>query len=163
MSVTETDMPRSAPTDGKSRALVTRELDLNWTLLFVAWLIASVSTLGSLFFSYVMDFAPCVLCWYQRIFLFPLVVLLARGLFPFDLHATKYALPLVAIGWTLAAYHSLIYAEWIPVDMQPCTQGIPCTEVYIKLFGFLAIPHLSLIAFTTLLTILIALQRRHRS
>ena len=160
--MTKPDVPRSAPPDGKGRAFVTRELDLNWTLLFVAWLITCVATLGSLFFSYVMDFAPCVLCWYQRIFLFPLVVILARGLFPLDLHATKYALPLVVIGWSLAAYHSLLYAEWIPADMQPCTQGIPCTEVYIKLFGFLSIPHLSLIAFTALLTILIALQRRYR-
>ena len=161
--MTEPDMPRPASPDGKSQALVTRELDLNWSLLFVAWLIACVSTLGSLFFSYIMDFAPCVLCWYQRIFLFPLVVILARGLFPLDLHATKYALPLVAIGWTLAVYHSLLYGGWIPADIQPCTQGIPCTEVYIKLLGFLAIPHLSLIAFTALLAILIVLQRRHRS
>ena len=160
--MTKSNVPRSAPPDRKGRAFVTRKLDLNWALLFVAWLIACVSTLGSLFFSYVMDFAPCVLCWYQRIFLFPLVVILARGLFPLDLHATKYALPLVVIGWFLAAYHSLLYAEWIPADMQPCTQGIPCTEVYIKLFGFLSIPHLSLIAFTALLTILIALQRRYR-
>ncbi len=160
--MTKSDVPRSAPPDGKGRALVTRDLELNWTLLFVAWLIACVSTLGSLFFSYVMDFAPCALCWYQRIFLFPLVVILARGLFPLDLQATKYALPLVAIGWSLAVYHSLLYAEWIPADMQPCTQGIPCTEVYIKLFGFLSIPHLSLIAFTALLIIMIALQRRYR-
>ena len=160
--MTKPDVPRSAPPDRKGREFVTRKLDLNWTLLFVAWLIACVSTLGSLFFSYIMDFAPCVLCWYQRIFLFPLAVILARGLFPLDLHATKYALPLVVIGWSLAAYHSLLYAEWIPADMQPCTQGIPCTEVYIKLFGFLSIPHLSLIAFTALLTILISLQRRYR-
>ena len=160
--MTKSDVPRSAPPDGKGRALVTRDLELNWTLLFVAWLIACVSTLGSLFFSYVMDFAPCALCWYQRIFLFPLVVILARGLFPLDLQATKYALPLVAIGWSLAVYHALLYAEWIPADMQPCTQGIPCTEVYIKLFGFLSIPHLSLIAFTALLIIMIALQRRYR-
>ena len=153
----------NVPPQGESSALVRRELDLNWTLLFIAWLITCVATLGSLFFSYVMDFAPCVLCWYQRIFLFPLVVILARGLFPLDLHATKYALPLVAIGWLLAAYHALLYAEWIPADMQPCTQGISCTEVYIELFGFLAIPHLSLIAFTSLLIILITLQRRHRS
>ena len=128
--MTKSDVPRPAPPDGKGRALVTRDLELNWTLLFVAWLIACVSTLGSLFFSYVMDFAPCVLCWYQRIFLFPLVVILARGLFPLDLHATKYALPLVVIGWSLAAYHSLLYAEWIPADMQPCTQCIGLTFLW---------------------------------
>ena len=138
----------------------TTALDVNWLLCFCAWLIAFVSTLGSLFFSYVMEFAPCVLCCYQRICLFPLVLILARGLFPFDRKASKYALPLVVVGWCLAAYHSLLYAEWIPADMQPCTQGVSCTEVHIELFGFLSIPYLSLIAFTLLSTILIVLQRR---
>ena len=138
----------------------TTALDVNWLLCFCAWLIAFVSTLGSLFFSYVMEFAPCVLCWYQRICLFPLVLILARGLFPFDPKASKYALPLAGVGWCLAAYHSLLYAEWIPADMQPCTQGVSSTEVHITLFGFLSIPYLSLIAFTLLSTILIVLQRR---
>ena len=138
----------------------TTALDVNWLLCFCAWLIAFVSTLGSLFFSYVMEFAPCLLCWYQRICLFPLVLILARGLFPFDPKASKYALPLAGVGWCLAVYHSLLYAEWIPADMQPCTQGVSCTEVHIELLGFLSIPYLSLIAFTLLSTILIVLQRR---
>ena len=54
----------------------------NWTILFLCWLLVSVSTIGSVFFSHVMEFAPCVLCWYQRICLFPLVIILAVGLFP---------------------------------------------------------------------------------
>ena len=52
----------------------------NWTILFLCWLVAGVSAMGSLFFSYIMGFAPCVLCWYQRIFLFPLVIILTVGL-----------------------------------------------------------------------------------
>ncbi len=135
--------------------------DPDWTLLFFAWLIAFTSTLGSLFFSYVMEFPPCVLCWYQRICLFPLVIILARGLFPLDCHVVKYALPLTACGWLLAAYHGLLYAKWIPVSMQPCAKGISCTEEYIELFGFLSIPLLSLIAFTALMAILITLKRRN--
>ena len=122
----------------------TTAFDVDWLLCFSAWLIVFVSTLGSLFFSYVMEFAPCVLCWYQRICLFPLVLILARGLFPFDPNVGKYALPLAGVGWCLAAYHSLLYAEWIPADMQPCTQGVSCTEVHIELFGLLSIPYLSL-------------------
>ncbi|HIL09106.1 MAG TPA: disulfide bond formation protein B [Candidatus Latescibacteria bacterium] len=137
-------------------------LDPDWTLLFLGWLIACISTLGSLFFSYVMEFAPCVLCWYQRICLFPLVIITARGLFPLDRHVIKYALPLAALGWLLAAYHNLLYAELIPADMQPCGKGISCTEEHIELFGFLSIPLLSLISFTTLVSILIILQRRSR-
>ena len=137
-------------------------LDPDWTLIFLGWLIACMSTLGSLFFSYVMEFAPCILCWYQRICLFPLVIILARGLFPLDRHVIKYALPLAAMGWLLAAYHNLLYAELIPADMQPCGRGISCTEEHIELFGFLSIPLLSLISFTTLVSILIILQRRSR-
>ncbi len=56
----------------------------NWTLLFLCWLLVSVSTTTSLFFSSVLEFEPCVLCWYQRICLFPLVLILGAGLFPFD-------------------------------------------------------------------------------
>ena len=135
--------------------------DPDWLLLFCGWLLACVSTLGSLFFSHVMDFAPCVLCWYQRICLFPLVVILARGLFPFDREVVKYALPLTALGWLLAVYHCLLYTDLIPADMQPCSKGVSCTEDYLELFGFLSIPFLSLISFTAQLGIQIVLKRRH--
>lgn len=134
--------------------------DLDWFLLFAAWMVALLATAGSLFFSYVMDFAPCVLCWYQRICLFPLVVVLARGLFPFDRGAVKYALPLAALGWVVAAYHNLVQAGVVPESLQPCAKGVSCTEEYLKLFGVLSIPALSLLGFTTLAGILIALDRR---
>jgi disulfide bond formation protein DsbB len=130
-----------------------------WNILFLCWLVAAVSTTGSLFFSYVMEFAPCVLCWYQRIFLFPLVLILAVGLFPLDKKVVKYALPLAIAGWLTAAYHNLLYAGIIPESIQPCTQGVSCTEEYIKLFGFLSIPMLSLLSFSTIITLLIILRR----
>ena len=135
-------------------------LEPDWALLFLGWLIASASTLGSLFLSYVMEFTPCVLCWYQRICLFPLVIILARGLFPLDRHVVKYALPLTTAGWLLAAYHKLLYAKLVPASMQPCGKGVSCTEEHLALFGFLSIPLLSLISFTALLCILIVLKRR---
>ncbi len=132
----------------------------NWNILFITWLVVSISVLGSLFFSHVMEFAPCVLCWYQRIFLFPLVVILAVGLFPFDKSVVKYALPLSIAGWLTAAYHNLLYAGIIPESIQPCSQGVSCTEEYIELFGFLSIPLLSLLSFTTIIALLIILMRR---
>ena len=132
----------------------------NWNLLFICWLLATVSVLGSIFFSYVMEFAPCVLCWYQRICLFPLVIILATGLFPFDKNVLKYALPLAGIGWPIAVYHNLLYAGVIPESIQPCTQGVSCTEEYIELFGFLSIPALSLLSFSIIVTILVILKRR---
>ena len=132
----------------------------NWTMLFLCWLVVSVSVMGSLFFSHVMEFAPCVLCWYQRIFLFPLVIILAVGLFPFDKNVVRYALPLAMVGWLTAAYHNLLYAGIIPESIQPCSQGASCTEEYIDLFGFLSIPMLSLLSFSTIIALLIILNRR---
>ena len=132
----------------------------SWNILFLCWLAAAVSAMGSLFFSHVMEFAPCVLCWYQRIFLFPLVIILAVGLFPFDKSVVKYALPLAIAGWLTAAYHNLLYAGIIPESIQPCSQGVSCTEEYIDLFGFLSIPMLSLLSFTTVIVLLIILMRR---
>ncbi len=137
-----------------------QQSDSNWTLLFLCWLLAGVSTMGSLFFSYVMEFAPCVLCWYQRIFLFPLVIILAAGLFPFDKNVVKYSLPLAIAGWLTALYHNLLYAGIIPESIQPCTQGVSCTEEYIDLFGFLSIPMLSFLSFSAITGLLIVLKRR---
>ena len=132
----------------------------NWTLLFICWLIVTLSALGSLFFSYVMGFAPCVLCWYQRICLFPLVIILAAGLFPFDKHVVRYALPLAIAGWLTALYHTLLYEGVIPESIQPCSQGVSCTEEYIDLFGFLSIPMLALLSFSTIIILLIILKKR---
>ena len=136
------------------------KFNFSWTILFLAWLLASISTMGSLFFSNVMEFAPCVLCWYQRISLFPLVIILAVGLFPFDKGVVKFALPLAIAGWLTAVYHNLLYSGIIPESIQPCSQGVSCTEEYIDLFGFMTIPMLSLLSFSTIIILLIILKRR---
>lgn len=132
----------------------------NWTILFLAWVLVTVSTLGSLFFSHVMEYTPCVLCWYQRICLFPLIIILTTGLFPFDKRVVAYALPLAIAGWLTAFYHNLLYSGIIPQEMQPCSQGVSCTEKYIDLFGFLTIPMLSLLSFSAIIALLILLKKR---
>ena len=106
-----------------------------------------------------MEFAPCVLCWYQRICLFPLVIILSTGLFPFDKRVVAYALPLAIAGWMTALYHNLLYSGIIPQDLQPCSKGVSCTEKYIELFGFITIPMLSLVGFTIIITLLILLKK----
>lgn len=137
-----------------------QDFDKNWAILFLTWLLVSVSTLGSLFFSHIMDFAPCVLCWYQRICLFPLVIILATGLFPFDKRVITYSLPLAIAGGLTAFYHNLLYSGIIPQELQPCSKGISCTEKYIDLFGFFTIPMLSLISFLAVIILLFLLKRR---
>ena len=85
-----------------------RSSDPDWTILFFCWLLVAAATLGSLFFSEVMELPPCSLCWVQRIFMFPLAIILLVGLFPFDPGVVRYALPLAAIGGAVALYHLLL-------------------------------------------------------
>jgi disulfide bond formation protein DsbB len=132
----------------------------DWVVVFICWIVASVSTLGSLFFSEIMELAPCALCWYQRIFMFPLVIILLVGLFHFDKNIIRYALPLAIIGWGFAFYHYLLYSGIIPESIQPCNQGVSCSETYLDLFGFLTIPMLSLISFSIIIGFLLLLRRR---
>ena len=138
-----------------------KSIDMNWVLLFLCWLLVTVSATISLFFSSVLEYEPCVLCWYQRICLFPLIFIFAAGLFPaFDKSVIKYALPLTIAGGLTALYHTLLYAGIIPEDIQPCSQGVSCTEKYIELFGFISIPMMSFFAFSILTALLITLKRR---
>jgi len=130
--------------------------DSRWTLVFLAWLTATLATLGALFMSEIMALTPCVLCWYQRIFMFPLVVILALGLFPFDPKVVRYALPLGVIGLAVAAFHLLLVVGYIPETLTPCRQGVPCSTVQIEWFGFLTIPLLSFLAFLTVNALLLA-------
>lgn len=131
-----------------------------WALVFAAWLIAGVSTLGALFFGEVMQLPPCVLCWYQRIFMFPLALILPIGLFPFDLRAVRYGLVLALPGWGFAVFHLLLIAGVIPESIKPCTQGVPCSRTVIQWFGFLTIPLLSVAAFSAIILLLVLSYRR---
>ena len=135
---------------------MTNKNDTRWSLVFGAWLIATLATLGALFISEVMGFAPCVLCWWQRIFMFPLVLILAVGLFPFDRKVVRYALPLALIGLLVAGFHVLLTMDIIPETLAPCRQGIPCKTIQIEWFGFVTIPLLSFLAFLSLNGLLLA-------
>lgn len=126
------------------------------TLVFAAWLVATVAALGALFMSEIMELAPCVLCWWQRIFMFPLVLILALGMFPFDAKVTRYALPLALVGLLFAGFHVLLTVGIIPEALAPCRQGIPCKTIQIEWFGFVTIPLLSFLAFLTINGLLLA-------
>lgn len=128
----------------------------SWTLLFIAWLIAAVATMGALFLGEVMGLPICVLCWYQRICMFPLALILPIGLFPYDGKVVRYALPPAIAGWFVAVYHQLLVAGVISEAIKPCTQGVPCKEQAIQWFGFVTIPVLSIAAFSTIIVLLLA-------
>ncbi|MFA7269528.1 MAG: disulfide bond formation protein B [Sterolibacterium sp.] len=126
-----------------------------WYRVFGAWLIATSSTLGALFFGEFMKLPTCNLCWYQRIFMFPLAIMLAFALFPLDTKIKRYSLPLAIAGWCFAGYHQLVVAGVIPEALRPCTQGVPCSTTVAEWFGFLTIPMLSLIAFSSIIALLL--------
>jgi len=132
----------------------------SWIFLFLAWLVALIATLGSLFFSEIMEFVPCTLCWYQRILMYPLVVIFFMGMFPYDKQVVKFAFPLVLLGWLVALYHNLIHYEIIPESASPCVQGIPCSTKYIQWLGFLTIPMMSFIAFSLIGILLYMIKKR---
>lgn len=131
----------------------------SFAFAYAAWLIAVVAMVASLFFGEVMKLPPCVLCWYQRICLFPLTVIMAVGILLRDAKVTSYALPLVVAGLGFSAYHNLLYYRVIPEELTPCTEGVSCSARQIEWLGFVTIPLMALLAFASILICLV-LHRR---
>jgi disulfide bond formation protein DsbB len=138
----------SAETTGKPERIGSQQwARVNGALPYVAWVIALVSTVGSLFFSEVMGLQPCVLCWYQRVAVYPLVLVIGAGIVMRDGRMKYYALPLCLAGLAVSIYHNLLYYGVIPEDISPCSQGVPCTERQIEWLGFITIPLMGLATF----------------
>ena len=98
---------------------------------------------------------------YQSIY--PLLIVFSVGLFPFDPRCIRYALPIAITGWGFALYHCLLYLGYLPKDIQPCTQGVSCSDVKLELFSFVTIPLLSLFAFTLIGALLLAVRKGLKS
>ena len=112
------------------------------TLLGGATLVALVATAGSLVLSLGLGLVPCRLCWYQRILMYPLVVVLGVAAVERRAAVVWTALPLVALGASIAAYHS-----WLQVTQTACGIGaVSCAQVQYRVVG-LTVPNLSLLAF----------------
>jgi disulfide bond formation protein DsbB len=118
--------------------------------LYIALAAAWIAMLGSLYFSEVMGFVPCDLCWYQRILMYPLTLVLLTGLLLRDRHLPKYVLPLSILGIFFSSYHYLLEkTDWFD-SVEICRNGASCTTLWINWFGFITIPFLALVAFTTI-------------
>jgi disulfide bond formation protein DsbB len=135
-----------------------RERLERWALPAAA-IVAVLAMGGSLYYSEVAHYQPCVLCWYQRIAMYPLVLLLGIAAFRRDIGIRIYAIPLAAIGALIATYHYLL--EWgIVPDSGACVVGIPCTQVWFRQFGFISLPFLALTAFLLIIAFLLIPYRR---
>lgn len=137
--------------------------EFTWWIIFSSWILATISTLGSLFFSEIMEFPPCVLCWYQRIAMYPLVIIFLVGSFEPPRYVIRFSIPLILSGLLISIYHNLLYYEIIPESASPCVQGVSCSTVFIEWLGFITIPFLSFASFSILLILQIYLYRRLKS
>ena len=126
--------------------------------LVLAWVLALAATLGSLYFSEIADFIPCQLCWYQRIAMYPLAVILFLAAVARDTRGAYYALALPVIGGVVSVYH--IYLEYNPEqESAGCRIGAPCSTRWIEELGYVTIPVLALTAFAAI-TVLLLLRLR---
>ena len=116
-------------------------------ILYVAWFQALIATGGSLFLSQVLHWTPCELCWFQRIFMYPLLVILTVAILKPIKDIEYIILPLTCIGGLISVYHNLLMYRILPESFAPCTASVSCTIPYHFFFGFLTIPLLALIAF----------------
>ncbi|MGE0631365.1 MAG: disulfide bond formation protein B [Pseudobdellovibrionaceae bacterium] len=118
--------------------------------LKISFLIAVAGTVGGLFFSEVMKLPPCDLCWYQRIALYPLIIIFGVGIAKTGRDSFRYAIGLILVGLALAIFHNLLYYGIIPESISPCKQGASCTTKQIEWLGFITIPLMSLTSFIIL-------------
>lgn len=119
----------------------------------MTWIVAFLATAGSLFFSELAGFEPCRLCWYQRIAMYPLIVVLAIAAARRERAGAWYAVALAGVGALISAYH--VALEWFPsLDSGACSATTPCTLVWFRVFGFISLPTLALTAFVLILAIL---------
>ena len=115
---------------------------------------ALVAMLGSLYFSEVAHFIPCTLCWYQRILMYPLVLITLIGILKQDEYLPSYVLPFSMIGLGVSLYHYLIQLG-ILGDTASCS-GVACSVRYVNYLGFITIPLMALTAFVVITIVMSA-------
>ena len=148
---------RVLPTDVSARLTI---LDRVWahgrdSALGLAWVVALVATLGSLYLSEIAHYPPCTLCWLQRIAMYPLVVVLGISAVRDDRDVRWYALPLAGIGAALAFYHALVQRVPSLQQSTSCSADAPCNVMWLREFGFISIPVMALGAFLLIAVLLL--------
>lgn len=118
--------------------------------LYSAWVISILATLGSLYYSEVLKLAPCVLCWYQRIVMYPLVILFLVGNIRKDRNIYFYVAPLAFIGMTISLFQLLLSSGVFPEQLNTCLSGVSCTTDFSAYFGIFSIPLQAFLAFMSI-------------
>ena len=121
--------------------------------LWIAFLIAAVATAGSLYFSEVADYVPCRLCWFQRIAMYPLAVILLVAAVRRDRDVRWYVIPVAGLGACVSVYHYLV--EWHPqLEGDACDPTNPCSLVWFRQFGFVTLALMALCGFVAIIALL---------
>jgi disulfide bond formation protein DsbB len=116
--------------------------------LWLVFLVSSIATGGSLFFSEIAGFVPCELCWYQRICMYPLTIVTLLAALANDRHVARYLLPLPLVGAGVSIYHLLV-ENGVVHQAKACLLSAPggCATKWINEFGYMTIPTLALTGF----------------
>lgn len=121
--------------------------------LRIAALVGVVAMAGSLYFSEVKNFAPCNLCWYQRIAMYSIAIMLPVAAWKRDFSIALYVKILAVIGAIISIYH--IQLERFPdQESATCSISVPCTTIWFQEFGYITIPVMALTAFIAIITLL---------
>jgi len=135
--------------------------DLGGAALWLGALVAVVCTCGSLYYSEIAGYTPCDLCWFQRICMYPLSVILLIAAFRRDRGIWRYVVGQVAVGIAIAGYHTQLQA--FPTQRSFCPTAVPCTIRYVWEFGFVSLPFMALSGFVFILLMIGVAARSDRA
>jgi len=120
--------------------------------------VATTATLGSLYLSEIAGYPPCVLCWYQRIAMYPLVVVLGVAALRGDTQVWRTSVPLAGVGAAIAVYH--LGVERLAALGGSCDISAPCDVLWVQEFGFVTIPGMALAGFLAIISLSLAARSR---
>jgi disulfide bond formation protein DsbB len=125
--------------------------------LHLGFVISLLASLFSLVYSEIIGFAPCYLCWYQRVFIFPMVFLFGTAIWSKERKIVKYVLPVLSVGFVISVYQNFVYYFSVDASGLPCdASGISCYQQLVSEFGgYISIPMLALTTFFALITIVL--------
>ena len=128
---------------------------------WLSFAVAGTAMAASLYYSDVAGFVPCLYCWYQRIAMYPLAVILLVAAVTRDDRVAKYVIPIAVIGLALSVYHYQL--QVFPSQGGACSTGVPCTARYVEEFGFISIPFMAGCAFLAVLALEFGMIRARRA
>jgi len=132
------------------------------TFLLIIWTQSLLAVFGSLFYSEVIGYIPCELCWYQRILMYPLIIIYGTALIKKDIHIAFPGIILSGIGIVVSVYHYSLQKMPALKDAGGFCGEVPCTLQYVNYFGFVTIPFLALIAFLVIFIIHLMMIRKRK-